>query len=324
MESISYSSDKESAVFLQRIIKNGVEMDKWFEINFIGIELANKAYLMIQVKDQTDYNALQKEIMQRKYEELLSTYLSHELRTPLHVMISMFELLRIKIDDPELKKSINHGYISAQMLEGLIQGSVDVSNSKYQIININETEFPLAEILEECREIVHPQLHENVEFQIKVDGDIPDIIISDKSRLRLILMILLMNAVKYTYHGSITLIVKLGSISPNISRNDFHLVFKVKDTGIGIQENILPNLFSLYANHNKFDDNLYNSSSMIQQKSHGNKYNYINIYVFNIYRDWTRVNNSKAGGGSPWGSNKGKKQYRTWNMLPIFYSKYSK
>ena len=80
-------------------------MEKWFEINFIGIELANKPYLMIQVKDQTDYNALQKEKerMQRKYEELLSTYLSHELRTPLHVIMSMLEQLRIKIHDPELK-----------------------------------------------------------------------------------------------------------------------------------------------------------------------------------------------------------------------------
>ena len=191
------------------------------------------------------------------------------------------------------------------MLEGLIQGSVDVSNSKYQSININEMEFPLAEILEECREIVHPQIHENVEFQIKVDDEIPDIIISDKSRLRLILMILLMNAVKYTYHGSITLIVKLGSISKHISGNVFHLVFKVKDTGIGIPANILPNLFSLYAKQNELDDSLLLSSSMIvQQKPHGKKYIYIYIY---IYRDWTRVNDSKAGGGSPWGGNKGKK-----------------
>jgi signal transduction histidine kinase len=87
----------------------------------------------------------------------------------------------------------------------------------------------------------------NVTLVSKVDNDVPRILEGDPQRLRQVLNNLIVNAIKFTDQGEISLTVTRGRRSGGSEENQVWLEFQVRDTGIGIPGDHLKDLFLKYS-----------------------------------------------------------------------------
>jgi signal transduction histidine kinase len=90
-------------------------------------------------------------------------------------------------------------------------------------------------------------------FNLVLEYPLPKIIHTDTTRLSQILLNLLNNAVKFTQEGTVSL---------NVSAAEGHLVFRVHDTGIGIDKNQAKNLFSAFAQADNSTTRLYGGTGL--------------------------------------------------------------
>ena len=169
--------------------------------------------------------------------------MSHEIRTPMNAIIGFTEFLKNKTLEPDRRSQfIEIIQNSGSHLLNLINDIVDISKIDAGQMKVIETECKLNEFLFEIYQFFHSTAsnkNEDVEiFLIKELSDGYDIIKTDKTRLRQILINIIGNAVKFTSSGSI-------EIKYSIT-NDKKIQFSVKDTGIGISEKELPIVFNRF------------------------------------------------------------------------------
>ncbi len=166
--------------------------------------------------------------------------MSHEIRTPLNAILGYSQiLLREKTLAPESKREIEIINSSGEHLLDLINEILDMSKieaGKTEIIN--ET-FSLSAVMKQIDNLFSAKTEKKgIEFVIKIADDVPDFIITDKSKLKQILINLTGNAVKFTDRGSVKVNVSLSSDNHEV------LIFTVTDTGKGIAQEHLENIFS--------------------------------------------------------------------------------
>ena len=156
--------------------------------------------------------------------------MSHELRTPL---ISILGLTDLMVNDSVLTKSIkerlNIIHRNGKKLLELISNILEFSKFDSGKIEVRKESFLLSDLLDE----VSPNIYQlTMEKKIKFVMDIPEntdmLIESDRTKLDQILVNLLVNAVKFTNEGSVTLSAKIS--------DEHDLVFDISDTGIGISD----------------------------------------------------------------------------------------
>lgn len=164
--------------------------------------------------------------------------MSHELRTPLTAVIGFSQILE---DDPNLNSTQRY-YISIMHQSGshllsIINDVLDLSKIEAGQIDISERPFNLHILLTELQTMFSVLTNERaIDFQMGIHPDLPLGIRSDDKKIKQILINLLSNAVKYTNNGFVKLIATPGN-TPN------QLIFRVKDSGIGIPKDKLLEIF---------------------------------------------------------------------------------
>jgi len=158
---------------------------------------------------------------------------SHELRTPLSAILGYSELLA----NPEQLKSdalycSNGIQRNIEQLTELIDEILDISKMEAGKFEVDRVRF---ELLPELGEIFIP-LRDRAKVKglalgVTFDGEIPEFICACPKRLRQILLNLVGNALKFTDHGSINIVVKL---VPQRTESGVLLHFAVTDTGCGL------------------------------------------------------------------------------------------
>ncbi len=165
------------------------------------------------------------------------TSLSHELRTPLNVILGYAQLLQKSPHIPEEQKdnlSILHR--NGEHLATLIEGLLEISKIKAGRLNLNAAHVRLDLMLEQLVKIFRQQAEsKGLSFNYSCAKNLPNTIKVDEKRLRQILMNLLSNAIKFTERGSITFSIKYRG---HVAR------FNITDTGYGISENKLNEIFT--------------------------------------------------------------------------------
>ncbi|WAK03414.1 PAS domain S-box protein [Methylobacter sp. YRD-M1] len=174
----------------------------------------------------------------RRKDEFLAM-LAHELRNPLAPIRNAVQLLKmLEPTDPKLAWSRNVIDRQVTHMARLLDDLLDVARIMQGKIRLNMERFELTEILNNAIETSRPLIESRDQELIVSQTTTPPWIEGDRVRLAQVLSNLLNNAAKYTSEG--------GKITLSVMREDSSAVIEVRDTGIGISPDILPQIFDLF------------------------------------------------------------------------------
>jgi PAS domain S-box-containing protein len=168
--------------------------------------------------------------------------ISHEIRTPLNAIQAMAQIAAEINNLDEGKQSlIDQGMRSVKLLSSAIETILDFSKLDSGRLSLESGEFSVRKLVEGICGIVRKDAGEkSLYLNASVASDVPESLTGDAARLQQALFNIVINAVKFTETGGITIHV----YREKDDRDDkVPLVFEVKDTGIGISEKQMSNMF---------------------------------------------------------------------------------
>jgi signal transduction histidine kinase len=186
--------------------------------------------------------------------------MSHELRTPLNAIIGYSEIMldeasdrddNIYVDD--LKKTIAAG----KHLLNLINEVLDLSKIEAGKMEVYAEKVNIKGLLEEISSTVNPLVkQQNNTLNIECDSNVTSIH-SDVMKVRQILINLLGNACKFTENGLITV-----KVQQQITNSGNNVIFKIIDTGIGIKQESISNLFKAFTQEDNSTTRSYSGTGL--------------------------------------------------------------
>lgn len=168
--------------------------------------------------------------------------MSHEIRTPLNAIIGFTDLIAKSNLNPSQQEYIENVQIAGENLMVIINDILDLSKIESGNLLIEAHPFNIKNTLKHAYDLLKVKVADDIEFNLFLDADLPEMVVGDKGRLNQIITNLAGNAVKFTQEGDITISVK--KIEESIS--GYTLRFAVKDTGIGIPEEKLKSIFDRF------------------------------------------------------------------------------
>ena len=163
----------------------------------------------------------------------------HEVRTPLSaITTATFLLLRPEISQEERDEIVQNIHDEACRLNTLASSFLDLARMESGRVQFHSSQFELRALLVECKKVMQSKADEDgIQINIEIPADFP-VFEADRDKLKQLILNLLSNAIKYNRpNGLVTL-------SASAEKNE--LILAVQDTGIGIQEKALPNLFQKF------------------------------------------------------------------------------
>jgi len=169
--------------------------------------------------------------------------MSHEIRTPMNGILGMVNLLIEQNPGKEMLGKIEVIKRSAELLMTIINDILDFSKIEAGRMMLEEIPFNLAEEMELVGELFKPLAEEKgLKLHIDIRHDIPNRLIGDPFRLRQVISNLVSNAVKFTESGKIV----ISAILMESYKHQVNILFTVEDTGIGIPQDRLKEIFGSY------------------------------------------------------------------------------
>lgn len=170
--------------------------------------------------------------------------MSHELRTPLNAILGFAQLMqRSNTLPPEHQENVGIILRSGEHLLNLINQVLDLSKIEAGRINLNSKNFDLYRLLDDLEEMFELKaVEKGLQLIFELSDQIPRYVCTDETKLRQVLINLLNNAIKFTVSGGIVLKIQ-ASQQQNTS---YILSFEVEDTGVGIAETELSELFQAF------------------------------------------------------------------------------
>jgi len=165
--------------------------------------------------------------------------MSHEIRTPMNGVLGMAELLFTTPLAPEQREYVDVIHGSASALLAIINDILDLSRIEAGRLELHPEPTDLHEIVWAVIHLLSPRASEKgIALRHTSAPNTPSHFLCDAGRVRQILLNLVGNAVKFTEQGSVAINVEL------IEESDASMLeFRVKDTGIGIPDQLHKRLF---------------------------------------------------------------------------------
>lgn len=169
--------------------------------------------------------------------------MSHEIRTPLNGVIGCLSLLmnsKLSVDQRSLVLLSRQ---SAEALLDLINDILDLSKIESGSITLDNALFDLTELIDEVAQLLAVKAHEKkIEFNVPAHL-VPKIsLLTDRLRLKQVLLNLLGNAIKFTSEGDVRLTIQFSETSEDVAE----LTISISDSGVGIDPSQQVNLFERF------------------------------------------------------------------------------
>ncbi len=186
---------------------------------------------------------LQAEDASRAKESFLAN-MSHEIRTPLNAIIGMIRELGREDLTPKQNSYVGHSETAARHLLTIVNNILDMSKIEAGELALDAKEFSIMSVIGNVISILHTKaMEKKLELNYKISNEIKPSLIGDSGRVRQILINLIGNAIKFTDTGTIDLNVKVKHTNQYFQQ----LVFEIKDTGIGMSEDFLNQIFNKFS-----------------------------------------------------------------------------
>jgi len=163
----------------------------------------------------------------------------HELRTPLaSITTATYLLLRPEMSHEQRDQMVRSIQTETQRLTALTSSFLDLARLESGRVQFCSSRFELKFLLEECKGVMQSKASEDgIQIQIDIPADFPTLE-ADRDKFKQLMLNLLSNAIKYNRpHGSVTM---------KAAASEKELLITVQDTGIGIPDKGLPNLFQKF------------------------------------------------------------------------------
>ncbi len=212
-----------------------------------GLAIRYRIYLHNQ--EQLKLEKIHKEAMETYVaKDIFLINMSHEIRTPMNAIVGTVDLLLDQDVSDYVRECAYNILNSSNALLSLTTEIMDLSKTTSDGISLVDSKIDIKELLVELINMMAVRLMDSkVKLHVNISEELPAQLYGDGQKLKQVLINILNNSVKYTEEGSI-----LFSISTEmLSDNDINLRISVKDTGRGISEELLPEIFN--PNRNSVD-----------------------------------------------------------------------
>lgn len=177
--------------------------------------------------------------------------MSHEMRTPLNGILGMADLLMDTGLDPNQKNFTGNIKQSGLALLDLINAVLDYAKLDTGQEQLREQAFKPAALCEQTIELLSTKAAEkDIEVTALLHPNLPKRLFGDESKLRQLLVNLIGNAIKFTDEGGVIVTLKFDAQSDD----EGFLEVDVIDTGVGIPQTLLPNLFDAYSRDKRSEE----------------------------------------------------------------------
>lgn len=232
--------------------KNRSELNEAIQFAELATRIAEDAQAKAENTTQIAVNAV-------KTKQQFLSNMSHEIRTPMNSIIGFTKVL-LKTDLSGKQKE----YLTAIKMSGdaliiLINDILDLAKVDAGKMTFEQTPFNIDLSVTAILHLLDTKIQEkNLELNLEFDSRIPKVVLGDPIRLHQIILNLMSNAVKFTSKGKISVSVNM------LNENDenVELEFTITDTGIGISQDKISNVFDHFEQATNNTSRLYGGTGL--------------------------------------------------------------
>jgi len=241
----------------------------FFVITYWNKGLRKVVYIQTKELQETAKKLTYHDKLQKEFIDIAA----HEFRTPIQSVLGYSEMIHanLKNFDQYFEKIIRN----ARRLEKLTEDILDVSRIEGNNLQLSKSNFDLNRTIQQVIEDYQKEAaNKNVKIILDFKKNVPTTIYADEARLQQVFNNLLSNAINFTNNGTVIITAYKAQVDTNVEmaqQDEKSIVVEIKDTGSGINPEMLPRLFEKFATRSGSGTGLglYISKSIVD--SHGGK-----------------------------------------------------